>query len=309
MDSDELRPAAAQCRRRALPDRLCQLEAEGALAAGHGVRPPVDADDRAANFDIPGEFTMPIDFEIADGIAVITINRPEARNAIDRDTALAIEAAIKQIDRDKDIRVGIIAGAGGNFCAGMDLRAFLRGEVVRLPGTGFAGVTQAQRAKPLIAAVEGYALAGGFEIALACDMVVAARGAQFGLTEAKRGLVANAGGLVRLPRQLPVKIATELVLVGDLHPAERLATHGLVNMLTPDGGALDGAMELARKIAANGPLAVAVSRQVLNESQEWPVDELFDRQNAITAVVFASADAKEGARAFAEKRAPVWRGE
>lgn len=252
---------------------------------------------------------MPIDFQIDHGIAVITITRPEARNAIDRETALAIEAAVSRIDSDKAIRVGIITGAGGNFCAGMDLKAFLRGEVVRLPGTGFAGFTQASCSKPLIAAVEGYALAGGFEIALACDMVVAAQGAQFGLSEAKRGLVANAGGLVRLPRQLPVKIANELVLVGDLHPASRLATHGLVNVVTPDEKALEGAMELARKIAANGPLAVAVSRQVLRESLEWPVDELFDRQNAITAAVFASADAREGALAFAEKRAPVWRDE
>lgn len=249
---------------------------------------------------------MSIEFNIDDGIAVITLNRPAARNAIDRETALAVEAAVKRIDSEKDIRVGVITGAGGNFCAGMDLKAFLRGEVVRLPGTGFAGVTQARCSKPLIAAVEGYALAGGFEIALACDMIVAGEGAQFGLTEAKRGLVANAGGLVRLPRQLPIKIATELVLVGDLHPASRLATHGLVNVLTPDGKALDGAMELARKIAANGPLAVAVSRQVLSESLEWPEAELFERQNAITAAVFESADAREGARAFAEKRAPVW---
>lgn len=252
---------------------------------------------------------MAVDFDITGGIAVITINRPEARNAVDRETALAVEAAVKRIDGEKDIRVGIITGAGGNFCAGMDLKAFLRGEVVRLPGTGFAGVTQGHCSKPLIAAVEGYALAGGFEIALACDMIVAAEDARFGLTEVKRGLVANAGGLVRLPRQLPIKIATELVLVGDLHPASLLATHGLINKVTGNGGALDGALELARQIAANGPLAVAISRQVMSESLEWPVDELFDRQNAITAAVFASQDAKEGARAFAEKRAPVWRGE
>jgi enoyl-CoA hydratase len=190
----------------------------------------------------------------------------------------------------------------------MDLKAFLRGEVVRLPETGFAGVTQAECSKPLIAAIEGYALAGGFEIALACDMVVAAEDAKLGLTEAKRALVANAGGLVRLPRQLPIKIATELVLVGDIHPASLLATHGLINKVTVSGGALEGALELARKVAANGPIAVAVSRRVMNESLEWPVDELFDRQNEITAQVFASEDAKEGARAFAEKRAAVWRG-
>lgn len=252
---------------------------------------------------------MAVKFEIDDGVAIITIDRPEARNAIDRETALAVEAAVRRIDGEADIRVGVITGAGGNFCAGMDLKAFLRGEIVRLPDTGFAGIAQAACSKPLIAAVEGYALAGGFEIALACDLVVAAEDAKFGLTEAKRGLVANAGGLVRLPRQLPIKIATELVLTGDIYPASLLATHGLINKITANGGALEGALEMARKIAANGPLAVAVSRRVLNESLEWPVDELFDRQNRMTAVVFASADAKEGARAFAEKRVPVWRGD
>lgn len=252
---------------------------------------------------------MAVKFEIDDGVAIITIDRPEARNAIDRETALAVEAAVRRIDGEADIRVGVITGAGGNFCAGMDLKAFLRGEIVRLPDTGFAGIAQAACSKPLIAAVEGYALAGGFEIALACDLVVAAEDAKFGLTEAKRGLVANAGGLVRLPRQLPIKIATELVLTGDIYPASLLAAHGLINKITANGGALEGALEMARKIAANGPLAVAVSRRVLNESLEWPVDELFDRQNRMTAVVFASADAKEGARAFAEKRVPVWRGD
>lgn len=252
---------------------------------------------------------MVVGFEVNEGVAVITLDRPEARNAVDREMALAVEAAVQRVCADRDIRVAVLTGAGGNFCAGMDLKAFLRGEVVRLPGTGFAGVTQAKLEKPFIAAVEGYALAGGFELALACDMVVAAETAQFGLSEVKRGLVANAGGLVRLPRQLPIKIAAELVLVGDMVPAATLATHGLVNRIVPKGEALAAAIELARKIAANGPLAVAVSRQVLTESLEWPSDELFDRQNAITAAVFASADAKEGAVAFAEKRAPVWRGE
>lgn len=252
---------------------------------------------------------MAVGFDVTDGIAVITIDRPEARNAIDRETALGVATAIERINADRDIRVAVLTGAGGNFCAGMDLKAFLRGEVVRFPGTGLAGMTQAKLAKPFIAAVEGYALAGGFELALACDMIVASEEAQFGLSEVKRGLVANAGGLVRLPRQLPIKIASELVLIGDMVPAATLAGHGLVNRVVPKGEALAVAMELARKLAANGPLAVAVSRRVLNESLEWPTDELFDRQNEITMAVFASADAKEGAAAFAEKRAPVWRGE
>lgn len=251
---------------------------------------------------------MAVDFEIQDGVAIVTLNRPEARNAIDRETALAAAAAVERINGESDIRVAVITGAGGNFCAGMDLKAFLRGEVVRLPDTGFAGMTQGKLLKPFIAAVEGYALAGGFEIMLACDIVVASETAKLGLTEVKRGLVANAGGLVRLPRQLPIKIASELVLTGDIVPASFVAAHGLVNRIVPEGAALANAVEIARTIASNGPLAVAVSRRVLNESREWPEAEMFDRQNEITAPVFASADAREGATAFAEKRAPVWRG-
>lgn len=247
-------------------------------------------------------------FEIEDGIAVITINRPQARNSIDRETALEIAAAVERINADASIRVAIITGAGGNFCAGMDLKAFLRGEVVRLPGIGFAGVTQAKLDKPFIAAIEGYALAGGFEIMLACDMVVASEAAKFGLTEVKRGLVANAGGLVRLPRQLPIKIASEMVLTGEIFPASHLASSGLVNKLVAPGEALSAAMAMARVIAANGPLAVAISRRVLNESREWSEAEMFDRQNELTLPVFQSEDAREGASAFAEKRAPVWKG-
>lgn len=252
---------------------------------------------------------MSVKFELDNGVAIVTLDRPEARNAVDRATALAVSEAMQRIDADREIRVGVITGAGGNFCAGMDLKAFLRGEVVRLPETGFAGVTQARISKPLIAAIEGYALAGGFEIALACDIVVAAEDAKFGLTEVKRGLVANAGGLVRLPRQLPAKIASELVLTGDIFPASLLTQHGLINRLVPNGEALTVALEYARKIAANGPLAVAISKRVLSESQDWQSTEMFDRQNELTAVVFASADAREGATAFAEKRTPVWRGE
>ena len=251
---------------------------------------------------------MSVEFKIEDGVAVITINRPEARNAIDRETALAVEAAVKQVNDDPEIRCAVITGAGGNFCAGMDLKAFLRGEVVRLPGTGLAGVTQANLQKPFIAAVEGYALAGGFEIMLACDMVVASRTAKFGLTETKRGLVANAGGLVRLPRQIPIKVASEFVLTGEIFPVQRLAEVGLVNHVVAEGEALAEAVKLAQVVAGNGPMAVAVSRQVLKESLEWPEAELFERQFAITGPVFTSHDAREGAAAFAEKRKPAWKG-
>jgi enoyl-CoA hydratase len=252
---------------------------------------------------------MTVQFQLDDGVAIITIDRPEARNAIDRATALALEESVHRLNSDRAIRVGVLTGAGGHFCAGMDLKAFLRGEVMRLPVTGFAGITQAHITKPLIAAVEGYALAGGFEIALACDLVVAAEDAKFGLAEVRRGLVANGGGLLRLPRLLPAKIASELVLTGETYPASLLAHHGLVNRVVPNGEALKGALEYARKIAANGPLAVTVSKQVMDASRDWSSAEMFDRQNEITAAVFKSADAREGARAFAEKRTPVWSGE
>lgn len=251
---------------------------------------------------------MPVEFTSEDGIAVITLNRPEVRNAIDRETSLAVEAAVKRVNDDAEIRCAVITGAGGNFCAGMDLKAFLRGEVVRLPGTGLAGITQAELQKPFIAAVEGYALAGGFEIMLACDMVVASSAAKFGLSEVKRGLVANAGGLVRLPRQMPIKLASEFVLTGEMFPAQRLADAGLVNRIVAEGEALAEAIKLAQLIAANGPMAVAVSRRVLRESPEWPEAEMFERQFEITAPVFTSDDAREGAAAFAEKRKPVWKG-
>jgi enoyl-CoA hydratase len=252
---------------------------------------------------------MAVKFDLNDGVALITIDRPQARNAIDGLTAVAISELIQRVNSDRDIRVGVLTGSGGHFCAGMDLKAFLRGEVTRLPDVGFAGVTQARISKPLIAAIEGYALAGGFEIALACDLIVAAEDAKFGLTEVKRGLVANAGGLVRLPRQLPMKIASEMVLTGEIYPASLLAQHGVINRVVPSGQALNAALGVARSIAANGPLAVAVSKQVLDESQDWLSTEMFDRQNLLTTRVFKSADAREGAAAFAEKRIPLWRGE
>jgi enoyl-CoA hydratase len=205
---------------------------------------------------------MAVTFEVHGGVAVITINRPQVRNAINREVALAVEAAVVRVNAEPDIRCAVITGAGSNFSAGMDLKAFLRGEVVRLPGTGLAGFTQAKLLKPFIAAVEGYALAGGFEIMLACDMVVAAQDAKLGLTEVKRGLVANGGGLVRLPRQMPIKLASEFVLTGEIYPAERLASAGLINRIVPSGEVLAAALDLAHTVADNGPMAVAASRQV-----------------------------------------------
>jgi enoyl-CoA hydratase len=249
-----------------------------------------------------------VEFQVDDNIAVITINRPEAKNAVNLAVSEGIAACLDEMSRRSDIMVGIITGGGGTFCAGMDLKAFLRGEVVKLKDKGFAGITQAKLDKPIIAAVEGYALGGGFEVAMACDLIVAAENAKFGLPEVKRGLVANAGGLVRLPRQLPPRIAAELVLTGDLVEPKRLHDYGMINHIAKPGEALTDARVLAEKIAANGPLAIAASRRVMAESMDWPTDELFDRQAAITGAVFTSADAKEGARAFAEKRKPQWQG-
>lgn len=250
-----------------------------------------------------------VDLEIEGKVAVITINRPTARNAVNRAVAEGIAASMEEIEARSDVFVAILTGAGGNFCAGMDLKAFLNGEPVRVGQRGFGGLAQAQIAKPLIAAVEGYALAGGFELALACDMIVASEDARFGLPEVKRGLVANAGGLLRLPRLIARQIATEMILSGELVDARYLERFGLINRLTSPGDTLATARKLAESIAANGPLAIRAARQVLNESQDWATQDMFDLQNEITAPIFKSADAREGAAAFAEKRAPVWRGE
>lgn len=245
---------------------------------------------------------------VEDGIQTITINRPESRNAMTLVAAKLIAAALDELDARDDLRIGILTGTGNSFCAGMDLKGFLRGERPSLPDRGFGGLTKRPPKKPLIAAVEGYALAGGFELVMACDLVVAAENAQFGVPEVKRGLAAAAGGLVRLPRQLPYRVAMELILTGDMFPAPRAYAYGLVNRLTKPGEALAEAKKLAQSIAANGPLSVAASKRVVVESQDWPADELWERQAALTEHIFSSADAREGSAAFAEKRKPVWQG-
>lgn len=244
--------------------------------------------------------------EARDGVLVITLNRPEARNAVTRAVSEACAAALDELDGRDDLVVGIITGAGGTFCAGMDLKGFLRGDRPSLPGRGFAGVTQRPPHKPLIAAVEGYALAGGCEVVLACDMVTAGRSAKLGLPETKRGLAAAAGGLVRLPVRITPNIAMELALTGDFLDAGRAYELGLVNRLVDDGRALDAALDLATRIAANGPLAVRASKRVLVESRDWPAEELWQRQASIIDPVFASDDAREGALAFTEKRPARW---
>src|ERR1700761_7905965 len=246
--------------------------------------------------------------EISGRVAVITINRPQARNAVNHAVSAAVAQALDDLDERDDLTVGIITGAGGTFSSGMDLKAFLAGENVAIPTRGLAGLTQRPPAKPLIAAVEGWALAGGCEIALACDLIVAADDAKFGIPEVKRGLVAGAGGLVRLPRRIPAGIAMELALTGDPLPAADAHRLGLVNALTEPGAALDGARQLAARIAVNGPLAVAVTKQVMTQQQDWDLADAWAKQAPLIGPVFSSEDAREGARAFAEKRPPSWKG-
>jgi enoyl-CoA hydratase len=241
-------------------------------------------------------------------VLVVTINRPDQRNAMTRSVGEAIALALDELDARPDLTVAVLTGAGGTFCAGMDLKRFLAGEVATIPGRGFGGFTESPPAKPLIAAVEGYALAGGFELVLACDLVVAGKGAQFGLPEVKRGLVARAGGLLRLPQRIPSAVALEVILTGDMLGADRAAELGLVNRVVADGKVLAEAVRFAEQIGRNAPLAVAMSKRIVVESARWPAQESFARQRALAAPVFDSDDAKEGALAFKEKRAPVWRG-
>jgi enoyl-CoA hydratase len=246
-----------------------------------------------------------------DGILVMTINRPEAKNAMNKAAAEGIAAAIDRLDDEDALRVGILAGAGGTFCSGMDLKGFLRGESPSIEGRGFGGITERGPKKPLIAAVAGYALAGGMELMISCDLIVAHRAAKFGIPEVKRGLAAAAGGLMKLPDLIPPKVAMELALTGEFIDAERAYELGLVNRIV-DGdaetAALDAAKELARTINANGPLAVRVSKQIVDESRGWSIEERWQRQAQLLPQVFMSEDAREGAAAFAEKRKPNWKG-
>ncbi|MFL5894759.1 MAG: crotonase/enoyl-CoA hydratase family protein [Thermoleophilaceae bacterium] len=246
--------------------------------------------------------------ERRDGVFVVTINRPEARNAVNGAVAQGMAAAIDELDGDDDLRVGIVTGAGGYFSAGMDLKAFVTGETPYAGDRGFAGIAQRSARKPLIAAVEGFALAGGFEIALSCDLIVASREARFGIPEVKRSLVAAAGALLRLPKRIPYHLAMELALTGEPIGAERAYEIGIVNRLAEPGAALDTAAELATAITKNAPLALIASKQILQQAVDWTEAEGWAKQGEISGPVFGSEDAREGATAFAEKREPVWRG-
>jgi enoyl-CoA hydratase len=246
--------------------------------------------------------------ERRENVLLITLNRPEVRNAVNAALAEGLAGALEELDGDDGLSVGVLTGAGGFFCAGMDLGAFVRGESPWFGDRGFAGIAQRAARKPLIAAIEGFAVAGGMEIALACDLIVAAEGAKMGIPEAKRSLVAAGGALLRLPRRMPYHVVMELALTGDLVPAERFHELGVVNRLATPGTAVDVALELAGRLAKSGPLALVASKQILQEQYDWSSAEMWEKQGAISGPVFASEDAKEGASAFKEKRDPIWKG-
>jgi enoyl-CoA hydratase len=246
--------------------------------------------------------------ERRDGVLLITLNRPDARNAVNLALAEGIAAALDELDSDDSLSVGILTGAGKGFSAGMDLKAFVQGERPWVGDRGFAGIVQRGPEKPLIAAIEGFAVAGGLEVALACDLIVAARGAQLGIPEVKRSLVAAGGALLRLPRRIPYHVAMELTLTGDTISAERAAELGLVNRLAEPGQAVDAAIELAGQLTANGPLALRASKSILQKSSDWDEQEFWTKQGEIAGPVMTSEDAREGSIAFAEKRAPGWKG-
>lgn len=246
--------------------------------------------------------------ESTEGVFVVTIDRPEARNAVNLEVARGIAAAMDEFEARGELVVAIVTGAGGTFCSGLDLKAFTQGELPVLPGRGFAGITESLPSKPLIAAVEGWALAGGCELALSADLIVAAADAKFGLPEVKRGLVAGAGGLLRLPKVLPYQLAMEAALIGEPISADLAHAHGMVNRLTEPGQALEVARALAVQIAANGPLAVRATKRIVGMSVDYPSKDGFAEQRPLVTPVLESADALEGARAFAEKRAPRWTG-
>ena len=244
--------------------------------------------------------------ERRDQSLLITLNRPEARNAVNAAMAAGIAAALDELDADPELLVGVLTGAPPGVCAGMDLKAFAAGEQPWIEGRGFAGIAERASSKPLIAAIEGFAMAGGLEIALACDLIVAARDARLAIPEVKRGLFAAGGALLRLPQRIPYNVASEMALTGEPLAAGRLLELGLINRLADAGDAVAVALELAAAIGANSPLAVRTSKQVLQGQRDWSDAEAWKLQAELFATVLAAPDAMEGAVAFAEKRAPNW---
>lgn len=243
-------------------------------------------------------------------VLVITLNRPAARNAVNADVAAGMEAALDLLEGDAELRAGVLRGEGKVFCAGADLKAIAAGQAATLSTErgGFGGLVRRARTKPLVAAVHSHAFAGGMELAVACDIIVAAAGAQMGLPEVKRSLVALAGGLTELPAIIGTKLALELALTGEGVPVERLQIAGLVNHVLPQDEVLPRAVAIAECIAANGPLAVAASRRIIVEGRDLPSEARWQHSFDVGWPVFASEDALEGPTAFVDKRAPVWKG-
>src|SRR5262245_51644608 len=248
-------------------------------------------------------------YEVREHVLVLTLNRPQAKNAFNNALSQALSDALDRFEDDPQLRVAILTGAGGTFSAGMDLKAVLTGEQSFTKKRGGFVIMTLPPNKPLIAAVEGYAVAGGMELALSCDLIVATSEAKFGLPEVKRGLVAVGGALFRLPKRIPYHVTMELALTGELISAERAQQLGLVSQVVQPGAALAAALELARRIAQNGPLAVAATKQILAKAYEWHEENAWKEQHKLARPALRSKDATEGARAFAEKRPPVWRGE
>ncbi len=237
-------------------------------------------------------------------VLLITLNRPDAMNAINRDLAQGLLAAVAELDGDDGLTAGVLTGTGRGFCSGMDLKAFAKGE----PPEGMDEFIQKGAQKPLIAAIEGFALAGGLELALSCDLLVAAEGVKLGIPEAGVGLFAAGGGLMRLPSRVGYSKAMEMAITADPITAEEGLDFGLIARVAPKGSAVDVAMELAERVAKNAPLAVAASKQLIRATTGLTEEEFWQEQRSYQGPVFTSNDAKEGPRAFAEKRPPEWTG-
>ena len=253
---------------------------------------------------------MVVEFETKGRIAYITLNRPEARNAVNGELAQALESALDKLEEDSELWVGILKGNGAAFCAGADLKEISagRGNTLSTEKGGFGGIVKRERTKPLIAAVTGSALAGGTEVALSCDLIVAADSTNFGLPEVKRSLVAAAGGLFRLPRALGMATALEAIMTGDPIPATRAYELGMVNKVAPRDSVIEEAEKLAERIIVNAPLAVQASRSVTKNALKSSDDELWSQSGKAMMQIFQTEDFKEGPRAFIEKRAPQWKG-
>jgi enoyl-CoA hydratase len=239
---------------------------------------------------------------------LITLDRPEARNAVNAATATALAAALDALEADPTLRAGVLTGEGGTFSAGMDLKAALRGESPEVEGRGFGGLTESRPDKPLIAAVEGFAMGGGFELALACDLIVAAEDARFGLPEVKRGLIAAGGGVIRLPQRIPHHLAMELLLTGEPVDGRRAGELGLANRVTSKGQAVTEALRLAERVADNAPLALAAVKRVVRAADGASDEEAFAFQRGEMKTLMASDDVREGMTAFAERRPARWTG-